>query len=80
MSESADADWEARADELHDRGGLPPTRAKVIALRERGLTYNEIGAELDITRGTISEHVSAYRDDRDAARWLLEHGPDSDAV
>lgn len=69
--------WRERAAELHDRGGVPKRRAQAVALREQGLTYRAIADELDVDHHSgMRTQVEAYLDQRDAAQWLLEHGPE----
>jgi len=65
-----------RATELRDHG-VPERRAEVVALRERGLTYEEI---LDATgedgpnhRGDVTKHLKAFNRQVGNARWLAEH-------
>ena len=71
------ADWEARAAELRERGGVPRRQAEVVALIEAGLTHREVKEELGLeTRSEVSTHVARYRDNHDAAKWLVEHGAD----
>ncbi len=75
MSEST-SDWELRAEALQNRGGLPAKRAKVVALREQGLTYAEIAEELGgVADQTVQGHIESARDDIAAAQWLTENGP-----
>lgn len=71
-------DWQARADDLHEQGGVPERRAQAVALRERGLSYTDIGDELDIDRGGAARHIRRYREQRDEGTWLAEHGPTLD--
>lgn len=69
--------WQARADELHEQGGVPAVRAQVVALRETGMTYARIADELDQSdRTEVGWHIRQYRDEREAAEWLLSNGPE----
>lgn len=73
--------WQARADELHEKGGVPPRRAEAVALRERGETYEAIADRLGLSgRGSAYEHVSKYRDRRERVQWLSDHGPTGGAL
>lgn len=72
-----DAGWQGRAAELHNSGGVPDRRAEVVALRENGLTHAAIADEIDISRSVVTNHLRAYAESLDKARWLLEHGPTS---
>lgn len=78
MSETTTTEgWQTRADELHGKGGVPPVRARVVALRETGLTYREIAGRLDQSgKEEVSWHIQRYREERGEADWLAEHGPD----
>ncbi|WP_336328729.1 helix-turn-helix domain-containing protein [Halovenus sp. HT40] len=79
MSE-ATGDWQDQAEQLSNHG-VPPQRANVVALREQGWTYGEIAAELGFgadndDRSQVKTHLDAYREQREAAAWLAEHGPE----
>ena len=77
MSETAPDGWRERARELHERGGVHERRAEVAALAEQGLTNQEIADTLGLdSRGSVWQHIDWYRDDRDQAEWLAEHGPE----
>lgn len=69
-------DWQARADELHERGGIPERRAEIVALTEAGRTHQQIADVIDWNRSGIWKEIDAYRDQRDEADWLLENAPD----
>lgn len=70
-------DWEARARDLHEKGGVPTQRAKVIALIEAGCSHSQVGEILGLSRGSIGGRVATYRqEDLAEARWLAENGPD----
>jgi len=74
-------EWRERADELHERGGVPERRAEVVALRESGMKYAEIVDATDINyTSNVSRHLDAYREQLDDARWLAESGPNSDTL
>lgn len=80
VDESHERVWErpyqARAEELHQEGGVPERRAEAVALRERGKTYQEIADTLDLSgRGSAHEHVSEYEAQRERSQWLLANGP-----
>lgn len=67
-------DWHARADELHEEGGVPPVRARVVALRETGLTYREVADRLGQSgKEEVGWHIRQYRKQRDKAAWLVEN-------
>jgi len=74
-------DWRQRADELHEKGGVPERRAEIVALREQGRTYQEIvdATEINYT-SNVSQHLDAYREQLDEARWLVENAPDGDEL
>lgn len=36
--------------------------ATVVALYERGLTYNQIASKLGVTRGTVGGHLKRWRE------------------
>jgi DNA-binding CsgD family transcriptional regulator len=79
MSETSDATidgWREDAARLHQRGGVSERRAEAAALRERGLSYTEIGEVLGINRAGAARHIRRYRAERDQAEWLAEHGPE----
>lgn len=70
-------DWQELATTLHERGRIPPKRAKVVALVLSGHTHRETADILDMKhRSQVSTHVKRYRADRDKARWLIEQGPE----
>jgi len=72
-----DDEWEERAEELHESGGIPKRRAKAAALRERGLVYREIAEELgDTSKASVSEMLSNVETDIEQAEWLVENKPD----
>ena len=51
-----------RMDRAHPRDRLTRREAQVLEALARGLTNNEIAAELSITTGTVKDHLSAiYR-------------------
>ena len=80
MSEMESPDWRERSAQLHEHG-VPEQRANVVALRERGQTYNEIASQLgfgsdDTDRSQVKYHLDAYQDQREDAEWLIENGPD----
>lgn len=71
--------WGERADELNCHG-VPEQRANVVALRELGLTYAEIAAELELgsnnnDRSQVSRHLKYYREQRRNAEWLVANTP-----
>lgn len=72
--------WQERADELNERGGVPPRRAQVVALKEAGLRQREIAERLGLTEGSVSGHVSSYEDQREQSKWLLREAPSSDEL
>jgi DNA-binding NarL/FixJ family response regulator len=78
MVESDTTDWQERATELHEQGGVPERRAEVVALVERGHSHSEVADRLDLdNRANVATHVRRYRDrDREAAEWLAENGPE----
>lgn len=85
MSDADVDEWQQRADELHEHGGVPEQRAKVVALRERGDTYGEIAATLgfgsnDDDRSQVKRHLDSYQEQRDDAGWLVENGPDEEDI
>lgn len=49
----ASMDYEDRAAELAKRTVLTPRQAHVAALKERGLTHQQIGDELGIEKSTV---------------------------
>lgn len=68
-------DWQARADELHERGSVPKRRAAVVALREAGFSHTEVADELELTDRSKSAHYQRlYREQREKATWLTDHG------
>jgi len=78
MREAA-TDWQERARQLHERGGIPKRRAKVAALREQGMVYAEIVDELgDTSVPSVSEMLSNVEQDIEQAEWLVENGPELD--
>lgn len=75
MSETQ-IDWQELAEQLHDHD-VPEQRARVVALVAMGHTHAETKEILDLNhRSNVGTHVARYRDDRENAAWLLEHGPD----
>lgn len=67
-------EWLSRAVALHEHGGIPPERAKVVALRENGLPYREIGEILDISsQGSLYNQLREYNETLRHAEWLVEH-------
>jgi len=81
LNSDTDSDWRDRADDLHSRGGVPKRRAEVVALREAGKTYSEIvdATEINYT-SNVSQHLDAYREQLNEARWLAENAPDGDEL
>ena len=80
MSETVTEDWRERAAQLREHG-VPEQRANVVSLREQDHSYSEIASELGFgadndDRSQVKYHSDAYRDQRDDAEWLIEHGPD----
>jgi hypothetical protein len=74
-------DWRTLAQRLQDHGDVPEQRANVVALREQDHSYSEIAAELGFgadndDRSQVKYHLDAYRDQREDADWLVEHGPE----
>lgn len=75
------SDWQQRAEELHEKGGVPERRAEIAALREQGRTYQEIVDATDINyTSNVSQHLDAYREQLEEARWLVENGPDGEEL
>lgn len=61
--------------------GEPARDETVVALREQGATFEAIANELGLaSRANAHQHVSKYRDQREDAEWLLEHGPDDEQL
>lgn len=81
MDSDTEPDWRERAAELHERGGVPKRRAEVVALREAGKTYAEIvdATEINYT-SNVSQHLDAYREQLEEARWLVENAPDREEL
>lgn len=76
MSETQ-SDWNGLAEQLHEQGDVPEMRAKVVALLAQGHTHSEVADQLDIEhRANVAVHVGRYREERDEAVWLAEHGPE----
>lgn len=74
---SQQQNWEDRARELHERGGVAKRQAQVVALIETGCTHQEVKDELGLdSRGEVSTHVRRYRNNRDEADWLAAFGPE----
>ena len=71
-------DWQALAQRLQDHGDVPERRAEVVALVAAGRTHAEVADELGLEhRSNVAQHVKRYRtQDRAAAVWLAEHGPE----
>lgn len=61
---------EVRAEE-YDNLGIPPTQARVAAMRDMGLTNKEIADELDIGQGTASGYYSKFNDKVESALELM---------
>lgn len=77
MSETtSEADWRELAEDLQSEGDIPERQAQVVALIEAGLTHQETADEIGIERGNVSTHVRRYRETRETADWLAEHGPE----
>lgn len=78
MAESiCEGDWEERAEQLHEHGDVPEQRARVVALVAVGHTHAETADILDLNhRSNVGTHLARYRDERDEAAWLAEHGPE----
>lgn len=76
----ADADrelsWREEAAVLADHG-VPERRAEVVALAARGFGPTAIADRLGVSsRGSIVNQLQRYREQRENAAWLAEHGPD----
>jgi len=71
-------DWEALAEQLHERGGVAETRARVVAMAAAGYSQQDIADSIGYSSsGSISNHIKRYREeDRPQAEWLVEHGPE----
>jgi DNA-binding NarL/FixJ family response regulator len=78
MGESTADDWQRLAQRLQDHGDVPERRAEVVALVAAGRTHAEVADELGLEhRSNVAQHVKRYRmQDRAAAVWLAEHGPE----
>lgn len=77
MSETTDS-WESLAEQLHEEGGVDKRRAQIVALvATTDMTYQEIADELGTSsKGSVGNQVRAYREDKSAAEWLADNGPD----
>ena len=70
-------DWRERAEQLQERGGIPEQRAKIVALREAGYSYQGIVDTLDLSsRGSVLNQVEAYRETISEDTWHAEHYAD----
>lgn len=69
--------WQERAAELHEQGGIPKRRAKVVALVEAGRTHSEVADTLDMNdRSNVGSLLHLYREeDLSEADWLSANGP-----
>lgn len=66
--------WRARAQRLHQYGGVPRQRAKAVALVEAGWTYADIVDRIGMgSKGNVGDTVNAYRNERRKAEWLLDN-------
>lgn len=77
MGDSETADWEELAAELNAHG-VPPVRAKAVALYARtDLTYEEVAERLGReSRGSVSNEIREFRQTVKDAEWLAENAPD----
>jgi len=76
-TKSGGEDWRDRATALTEHGGVPPQRARAVALREQGRTYAEIADELGLeSRSSVRKQVEAYEQSYREAEWLVKHGPE----
>lgn len=69
---SSDTDeWEERARELHEKGGLSEQRARIAALLERGYSHSEIASMLGLSsRGSVYNQVREVRETLRESQWL----------
>ena len=70
-SERMDDDAQERADELADRTGLKRREAEVQALKERGLSHDQIKDELELSKSTVDEYSRRINDRIERAEATL---------
>ncbi len=68
----ASMNYEDRAEELAERTGLKRREADVAALKEEGLTHQEISEELEISKSAVDTYSQRINERLDEARGTLE--------
>lgn len=65
-------EYEERAADLHERTVLSRREAEVYALKELGLSHQEVGDELGIAKNTVDEYSRRIREARQEARATID--------
>ena len=60
-----------RVHELTRNAGVNPSQARAIALREIGLTHEEVGTQLDISKGASGSYQSKFNREVDQSEYLF---------
>jgi len=72
------ADYETRAATLTEQTVLKPREAEVRALKEQGLTHQEIADRLNLSKSTVDEYSRRINDRLERARATVDLLAESD--